>query len=96
MRQVSQSQNESDRHVDAGPSRAVGSNDNGNGRALSPRKDIVGVVERNEQSYWTKIGVAFENRDGSWLLRFDYVPSRPEVKIQLREPLPPREPREEN
>ena len=64
------------------------------GAPLSARKDILGVVERNEQSYWTRIGVAFENRDGSWLLKFDYLPMGPEIKLQLREPLPPREPRD--
>ena len=53
---------------------------------LSPRKEIFGIVERNESSFWTRIGVAFENRDGSWNLRFDYWPSRPEVRVQLREP----------
>jgi hypothetical protein len=70
----------------------------GNGErdgAPSPRKEIFGIVERNEVSYWTRIGVAFENRDGSWNLRFDYLPSRPEVKVQLREPREPRERPEE-
>jgi hypothetical protein len=34
---------------------------------------------------WTRIGVAFENRDGSWNLRFDYLPARMETTtIQMR------------
>jgi hypothetical protein len=50
---------------------------------------LVAVVERGEgdqkKSFWTRIGVAFENRDGSWNLRFDYLPARPaETTIQLR------------
>lgn len=50
---------------------------------------LVAVVERGEgddkKSYWTRIGVAFENRDGSWNLRFDYLPARmAETTIQLR------------
>ena len=63
---------------------------NGGGNArppgTSPRKEIFGIVERNEASFWTRIGVAFENRDGSWNLKFDYLPSRPDVKVQLRDP----------
>ena len=52
-------------------------------------KQIVAAVERGEgetkKSYWTRIGVAFENRDGSFNLRFDYFPSRLEhTTIQLR------------
>ena len=60
----------------------------------SPRKEIFGIVERNESSFWTRIGVAFENRDGSWNLKFDYLPSRPDVKVQLREPKEYTDPRE--
>jgi hypothetical protein len=50
---------------------------------------LVAVVERGEgkdkKSFWTRIGVAFENRDGSYNLRFDYFPARPETTtIQLR------------
>ena len=41
---------------------------------------IVGAVQRTEgddkKAWWTKIGVAFQNRDGSWNLRFDYLPAR--------------------
>jgi hypothetical protein len=51
---------------------------------------IVGAVQRTEgddkKAWWTKIGVAFQNRDGSWNLRFDYLPARlGETTIQLRE-----------
>jgi hypothetical protein len=52
-------------------------------------KQLVAVVERGDgeekKSYWTRIGVAFENRDGSWNLRFDYFPARPDTTIQLRD-----------
>ena len=35
---------------------------------------------------WTKIGVAFPNKDGSWNLRFDYLPARlADTTIQLRD-----------
>ena len=59
---------------------------NTNGKNM---KELVAVLERGEgeekKSYWTRIGVAFENRDGSWNLRFDYLPVRAETTIQLRE-----------
>ncbi len=50
---------------------------------------LVAVVERGDgddkKGYWTRIGVAFENRDGSWNLRFDYLPARMgETTIQMR------------
>lgn len=53
-------------------------------------KQIVAAVERGEgeskKSYWNRIGVAFENRDGSYNLRFDYVPARMgETTIQIRD-----------
>ncbi|MCA9595405.1 MAG: hypothetical protein KC776_18955 [Myxococcales bacterium] len=51
-------------------------------------KQIVAVVERGEgtdtKKFWTRIGVAFENRDGSWNLRFDYFPTNPATTVQLR------------
>ena len=53
------------------------------------KKEIYGVVSRNDRNYWTRIGVAFENqRDGSWNLLFDYVPVSGTTTIQLRDPRP--------
>ena len=51
---------------------------------------IVGAVERTvgdeKKTWWTKIGVAFVNKDGSWNLRFDYLPARlADTTVQLRE-----------
>jgi len=53
-------------------------------------KQLVAAVERGEgeqkKTFWTRIGVAFENRDGSWNLRFDFLPTRPETTtVQLRD-----------
>lgn len=57
--------------------------------ARTNMKQIVAVVERGEGSdtkrFWTRIGVAFENRDGSWNLRFDYFPTDPKTTVQLRD-----------
>jgi len=51
---------------------------------------LVAAIERTvgeeKKTYWSKIGVAFLNKDGSWNLRFDYLPARMgETTIQLRE-----------
>ena len=48
-------------------------------------KQLVAVVTRNEKSYWTRIGTAFQNGDGSWNLLFDFVPTDVGTTIQLRE-----------
>jgi hypothetical protein len=53
------------------------------------RMKLVAVVQYGEgdekKSRWTNIGVAFQNRDGSWNLRFDYIPARmADTTIQLR------------
>ena len=53
-------------------------------------KQLVAAIERGEgeekKTFWTRIGVAFENRDGSYNLRFDFIPARTEgTTIQLRD-----------
>jgi len=53
-------------------------------------KQLVAAIERGEgearKTYWNRIGVAFENRDGSWNLIFDYLPARMDATtIQLRD-----------
>jgi hypothetical protein len=38
-----------------------------------------------DKNYWTTIGVAFENDDGSFNLRFDYLPTdMTTTTVQLR------------
>ncbi len=49
-------------------------------------KQLFGAVRRGERSYWTRIGAAFINRDGSMNLRFDFFPTDPNTTVQLREP----------
>jgi hypothetical protein len=41
------------------------------------------------KSFWTKIGVAFENRDGSWNLHMSALPV--DGRLQMREPWPKEE-----
>jgi hypothetical protein len=60
---------------------------NGNGKNM---KQVVAAIERgegeNKKTFWTRIGVAFENRDGSYNLLFDYLPARMEgTTVQLRD-----------
>ena len=52
-------------------------------------KKIVACVERgegnNKRSYWTMIGVAFVDRDGSLNHHFDFYPTSPSTTIQTRD-----------
>lgn len=44
-----------------------------------------GTDERGKnRSFWTKIGVAFENRDGSWSLELAAIPVS--GRVQMRDP----------
>lgn len=42
-----------------------------------------------QRSFWTKIGVAFENKDGSYSLQLAAIPVN--GRLQMRDPAPPRE-----
>lgn len=61
-------------------------------------KQIVAAVERGEgaekKTYWTRIGTAFENRDGSWNQLFDFFPTNRSTTLQLRD-IEPRDSRED-
>ena len=53
-------------------------------------KQLVAAITRgegnNEKTFWTRIGVAFKNRDGSYNLRFEYLPADlANTTIQLRD-----------
>jgi hypothetical protein len=50
-----------------------------------PMKQIKGAVERNGKTWWTSIGVAFLNDDGSWNLKFDYLPTSTNTTVQVRD-----------
>ena len=52
----------------------------------SNRQALFGIVQREgmEKGMWTRIGTAFENKDASWNLRFDYLPTDASVTIQMR------------
>ena len=52
-------------------------------------KEIFGISsyqkDGEEKNIWTRIGTAFENKDGSYNLVFDYFPVNNAI-IQLRDP----------
>jgi hypothetical protein len=56
---------------------------------MSNRLDALTVREVGDKSYWTKIGVAFQGRDGaSYIVKLDAIPAPSEGQfvIHLREP----------
>jgi hypothetical protein len=59
--------------------------------ANKAKRELWGTVHREGSSkdFWPRIGTAFENKDGSWNMLFDYFPRNPEATVQMREPKPP-------
>ncbi len=52
------------------------------------RKIVYTVTERGERSFWTKVGAAFPNRDGSMTVRLEAVPVNGILQIRDEEPGP--------
>lgn len=50
------------------------------------RKIVYTVTERGERSFWTRIGAAFQNRDGSITVRLDAMPINGTLQIRDDEP----------
>ena len=46
-------------------------------------EDVPARGDREAKSFWTKIGVAFENRDGSYSLHLAAIPTN--GKLQMRD-----------
>jgi hypothetical protein len=46
-------------------------------------RTVYAITERGERSYWTKVGVAFENRDRSITVQLDALPVS--GRLQIRE-----------
>jgi hypothetical protein len=44
------------------------------------------ITERNDKAYWTRIGVAFTNRDGSLNVKLDALPTGGTLQIRDYEP----------
>jgi hypothetical protein len=45
-------------------------------------KTVYTVVDRGQKSYWVRIGVGFENQDGSLNLKLDAVPTNGTLQVR--------------
>lgn len=43
---------------------------------------VYAIVERREKKYWTRVGAAFENQDGSINLILDAIPLTGDLQIR--------------
>jgi len=48
------------------------------------------MTDQGTKSFWTKVGAAFENRDGSVTVRLDALPMDGTLQIRDEDPRPPR------
>jgi hypothetical protein len=47
-----------------------------------PLKIVYTITERGDRSYWTRIGVAYTNRDGSLNLKLEAVPVNGTMQVR--------------
>ncbi len=50
------------------------------------RKVVFAVTEKGERSFWTRVGAAFPNRDGSMTVKLDALPMNGTLQIRDDEP----------
>lgn len=55
-------------------------------------KVVYTIVDRGQKSYWVRIGVGFENQDGSLNLKLDAVPTNGTLQVRDWEPREDRDP----
>jgi hypothetical protein len=58
---------------------------NGRGKA------VFAITERGDKSYWTRVGVAYVNRDGSLTLKLDALPISGTLQVRDEDPRRDRE-----
>ena len=80
-----------------GNSRQGGDRDDGRGRddrrgetrerdvAPSKPKAVYALTERNDKTYWTRVGIAFVNRDLSITVRLEALPVSGQLNIRDEE-----------
>jgi hypothetical protein len=61
-------------------------------RERSDTKAVYALTERGDRTYWTRIGSAFANRDGSTTCKLDALPVSGTLQIRDDEPRDEREP----
>jgi hypothetical protein len=54
--------------------------------ARSETRSVYAITERGEKSFWTRVGVAFENRDRSITVQLDALPVSGRLQIRDDEP----------
>jgi hypothetical protein len=54
--------------------------------AGATRKLVYTVTEKGDKTFWTRIGAAFQNRDGSINVRLEAVPVNGMLQIRDEEP----------
>ena len=57
----------------------------GNGNRTDT-KAVFAITERGEKSFWTRVGAAFTNRDGSITIQLDALPVSGKLQIRDEEP----------
>lgn len=65
---------------------------NGNGNNM---KVVFALTERDQKTFWTKIGVAYVNRDGSITCKLDALPVSGQLQLRDQEREERRDDREE-
>jgi len=55
-------------------------------RRPTETRTVYAITERGEKSYWTKIGIAYVNRDGSLTCRLDALPVSGTLQIRVDTP----------
>jgi len=54
--------------------------------APAVKKIAYAVTEKGDRSFWTRIGVAFVNRDGSLTVKLDAMPVSGSIQIRDEDP----------
>ena len=52
---------------------------------INQAKTVFAITERGEKSFWTKIGAAFTNKDGSITVQLDALPVSGRLQIREQE-----------
>lgn len=60
-------------------------------QAQTPMKSAYALTEREGKTYWSRCGVAFENRDGSLTIQLDCLPVSGRLQVRQDEPREARE-----
>ena len=57
-----------------------------NNQQRNDTRTVFAITEKGERSFWTKVGVAYVNRDGSLTCRLDALPVSGTLQIRTDEP----------